>query len=79
MVPLSEASFLGFHILRKKVHWADRSREKLKVRVRAITKRTRGVSPQQVKVDLTRYLRGAINYYACGIPCREIIELDHRS
>jgi RNA-directed DNA polymerase len=76
MVPLAEAAFLGFRILRKKVRWTDRSRNKLKERVRAITKRTRGVSPQQVMADLQRYLRGAVNYYACGIPYRDIVELD---
>lgn len=26
--------------------------------------------------DLQRYLRGAVNYYALGIPYREIVELD---
>ena len=76
VVPLAEASFLGFRILRKKVRWTDRSREKLKERVRAITKRTRGVSPQRVMEELQRYLRGAVNYYAIGIPYREIIGLD---
>jgi len=76
VVPLAEAHFLGFRILRKKVRWTDRSREKLKGRVRAITKRTRGVSPRQVMVDLQRYLRGAVNYYALGIPYRDIVELD---
>jgi RNA-directed DNA polymerase len=76
VVPLAEAHFLGFRILRKKVRWTDRSREKLKGRVRAITKRTRGVSPRQVMVDLQRYLRGAVNYYAPGIPYRDIVELD---
>ena len=76
VVPLAEAHFLGFRILRKKVRWTDRSREKLKARVRAITKRTRGVSPRQVMVDLQRYLRGAVNYYAPGIPYRDIVELD---
>lgn len=41
------------------------------------TKRTRGVSPLQVMTDLQRYLRGAVNYYALGIPYREINVKDH--
>ncbi|WP_353565268.1 group II intron maturase-specific domain-containing protein [Haloferula sargassicola] len=76
VVPLAEASFLGFRILGEKVRWTDRSREKLKERVRVITKRTRGVAPQRVMEDLQRYLRGAVNYYALGIPYHEIVELD---
>ncbi|MGJ8634499.1 MAG: group II intron maturase-specific domain-containing protein [Luteolibacter sp.] len=76
MVPLNEASFLGFRIQRKKIRWTDKSQKKLKEKVRAITKRTRGVSPGKVMVDLSQYLCGAINYYACGIPYREILGLD---
>jgi RNA-directed DNA polymerase len=41
-----------------------------------LTQRTRGHSPAKVIVDLQRYLRGAINYFAIGIPFGEIRELD---
>ncbi len=67
---------LGFQIQRKKIRWTDKSQKKLKEKVRAITKRTRGASPSKVIADLNQYLRGAINYYACGIPYREILALD---
>jgi len=76
VVPLAEASFLGFRILRRKIRWTDKSRKKLKAKVRELTRRTRGVSPRQVIADLQTYLRGAINYYACGIPYGEVRELD---
>ena len=76
VVPLAQASFLGFQILRRKIRWTDKSRKKLKVRIRELTSRTRGVSPSKVIVELQTYLRGAINYYAYGIPYGEVRELD---
>lgn len=76
VVKLSEASFLGFHIVRKKIVWTTKSRKKLKSQVRALTLRTRGHSPSKVMADLTLYLRGAMNYYACGIPHAEVRALD---
>lgn len=76
VVHLAEASFLGFRILRKKIRWTDKSQKKLKDQIRLLTRRTRGVSPQKVLADLESYLRGAINYYACGIPYGEIVALD---
>lgn len=76
VVKLSEASFLGFRILRKKIRWTDKSRKKLKARIRELTSRTRGVSPSKVIAELQSYLRGAINYCAYGIPYGEVRELD---
>lgn len=76
VVILQEASFLGFRIMRKKIRWTEKSQKKLKAEVRRITQRTRGHSPAKVIADLQAYLRGALNYYAIGIPFREIRELD---
>lgn len=76
VVKLSEASFLGFQIVRRKIRWTKKSQKKLKAKVRALTLRTRGVSPSKVMAELTPYLRGAMNYYACGIPYGEVRELD---
>ena len=72
VVHLAEASFLGFRILRKKIRWTDKSQKKLKDQIRLLTRRTRGVSPQKVLADLESYLRGAINYYACGDATAEV-------
>ncbi|MEZ5305258.1 MAG: group II intron maturase-specific domain-containing protein [Verrucomicrobiales bacterium] len=75
-MPLAEAGFLGFRILRKKIRWTDKSRKKLMAKVRELTGRTRGVSPGKVIAGLQTYLRAAINYDACGIPYGEVRELD---
>lgn len=76
VVPLSEATFLGFSIVHRKIRWTEKSQKKLKAEVRRLTQRTRGHSPVKVIADLRLYLRGAVNYYALGIPFGEIRSLD---
>ena len=76
VVKLAEASFLGFHIVRRKVRWTTKSEKKFKAQVRKITKRTRGHSPKKVIADLESYLRGSVNYYGLGIAFGEARELD---
>ena len=73
VVTLSEATFLGFSIIRRKIRWTEKSQKKFKADpvkgcasrgwVRRLTKRTRGHSPVKVIADLRAYLRGAVNYY----------------
>jgi RNA-directed DNA polymerase len=67
VVALKEATFLGFHILWKKIRWTEKSKKRFKAEIRRITRRTRGFSPLKVIADLQRYVRGAINYYVIGI------------
>jgi RNA-directed DNA polymerase len=76
VVPLAEASFLGFQIIRRKVRWTTKSQKKFKAKVKQITKRTRGHSPKSVIAELATYLRGALNYYQLGIGFGEARELD---
>ncbi len=76
VVALSEASFLGFSIIQRKIRWTQKSHKRLKAEARRLTKRTRGHSPVKVIADLQTYLRGAVNYYAIGIPFGEIRALD---
>jgi RNA-directed DNA polymerase len=76
VVPLQEATFLGFSIIRKKIRWTEKSQKKFKAEVRRLTKRTRGHSPVKVIADLKAYLRGAVNYYVIGIPFGDIRSLD---
>lgn len=76
VVPLQEATFLGFSIIRRKIRWTEKSRQKLKAEVRRLTQRTRGHSPVKVIADLQAYLRGSVNYFAIGIAFGEIRELD---
>jgi len=67
---------LGFQIVRRKVRWTAKSQEKSKAKVRRITKRTRGHSPESVIAELATYVRGAFNYYGIGITFGEARELD---
>ena len=76
VVPLSEATFLGFRIVRRKVRWSAKSQRKFKAQVKLITRRTRGHSPRSVIAELSSYVRGAFNYYGIGIAYGEARELD---
>jgi len=76
VVKLSEASFLGFQIIRRKVRWTIKSQKRFKATVRQITKRTRGHSPKKVIYELKQYVRGAFNYYEPGVTFGEARELD---
>jgi RNA-directed DNA polymerase len=76
VVILSEATFLGFSIIHRKIRWTEKSQKKFKDEVRRLTKRTRGHSPVKVIADLRAYLRGAVNYYVIGIPFGDIRNLD---
>ena len=85
-MPLNEATFLGFSIIRCQIRWNEKSRKRFKAdrvkgcashgKVRQLTKRPRGHSPAKVIADLRAYLRGAVNYYAIGIPFGEIRALN---
>ena len=74
--PLAEATFLGFAIVRGRIVWSEKAQRNFKHKVRMITKRTRGVSPSTVTNDLSTYVRGAVNYYAIGMPFGVTRELD---
>lgn len=76
VVPLDGCSFLGFRIEQGKVRWSPKSRTRFKATVRRLTSRTRGVSPGRVTTELTRYTRGALNYYMMGVKFEEVRELD---
>ena len=52
------------------------SKRFLSMKVRQITKRTRGHSPKSVITELKTYLRGSVNYYGLGIAFGEARELD---
>jgi hypothetical protein len=76
VVPICEASFLGFQIVHRKVRWSEKSHKKFKAEEMNITGRTRGVPPTKVMADLETYLVGAINYDVIGTPFGGIRELD---
>ena len=77
VVPLPEASFLGFRIYRNQIRWTDKVKKRFKAEVRRLTNRTRGRSPSCIYNDLRNYLRGALNYYMLGVTYAEVRELDH--
>lgn len=76
VVKLSRAAFLGFQIIRGRVHWSDKSKKRFVATVKQLTGRTRGVSPSRVIDELSRYTRGALNYYMIGVRFAEVRELD---
>ena len=76
VIPLEECSFLGFRIEKGKVRWSPKSQARFKASVRRLTSRTRGVSPSRVIRELTRYTRGALNYYMIGTKFAEVRNLD---
>lgn len=73
---IKEATFLGFTIVKNQIKWSEKSKAKFKARLREVTSRTRGVSPQKVMEELQTYVRGAVNYYEPGMTYREALELE---
>jgi RNA-directed DNA polymerase len=67
-----ERKFLGFSFPRygtPKRRFAPKAVDRFKERVRELTRRTRGVSIEQMAEDLSRYLRGWIGYFGkCETP-----------
>lgn len=76
VLALKEATFLGFRIQRKKIRWTERSKKNFKAKIKRLTRRTRGVSPQKVITDLKHYVKGATNYYVIGLTFGEAEGLD---
>lgn len=62
--PVEERQFLGYRLLREgKLVIAESSVERLKEKVRKITRRNRGASLETVIAELNETLRGWINYF----------------
>jgi RNA-directed DNA polymerase len=62
--PVEEGQFLGYQVLRDgKLVIAKKSVERVKEKIRYITRRNRGVSLEQVIEELNEKLRGWINYF----------------
>lgn len=72
VAPARERTFLGFsftHGQRPKRRLADKTVDRLKARVRALTRRVRGVSLPQMVRELAAYLRGWRAYFGlCETP-----------
>ena len=67
-----ERTFLGFSFTRARApkrRIAPKALRRFKARVRALTRRTRGVSVERMADDLARYLRGWLGYFGyCQTP-----------
>lgn len=74
--PVNQTKFLGYTIQRDgNLSIAIKSIERLKEKVRTITKRNRGVKFEQLIVELTPVLRGWLNYFQnarCGSLLRNL-------
>ena len=71
--PVNQTKFLGYTIQRDgHLSIATKSIERLKEKVRTITKRNRGVKFEQLIVELTPVLRGWLNYFQ-NARCRSLL------
>lgn len=71
VLPASRGEFLsfGFTAGKPKRRIGKKAKQRLRRRVKEITRRTRGVSLEQVVADLNRYLRGWAGYFGfCQTP-----------
>jgi RNA-directed DNA polymerase len=64
VTPVQERQFLGYRILRDgRLTIAPRSLERVKRRIREITRRNRGISLEQMIGELNSYLTGWVTYF----------------
>ena len=77
VAPINRCKFLGFSFLGKNLIWHDKVLRQFKCRIREITGRSRGISMERKILELTRYLRGWINYFGIAQGYQKCIELDH--
>jgi RNA-directed DNA polymerase len=64
VAPVQERKFLGYRLLRDgRLGIASKSLERMKLRVRGITRRNRGVAFERMIRELNAYLTGWVTYY----------------
>ena len=76
VVKANQCKFLGFRFIGKQLEWHPKAFAKFIYNVKAITGRSRGVSPATVIKELTQYLRGWINYFGIARGYQKCIDLD---
>ena len=62
VAPLKECTFLGFHVLGKRIVLTASAERRFKERIRYITARSRGVSMDQRLMELRQYCTGWFHY-----------------
>ena len=73
---LAKCPFLGCRIERKKIRWSEAAVEEFREKVRALTKRTWGVSMEHRLRSLGRYVQGWFGYYRISRTWGEVLELE---
>jgi group II intron reverse transcriptase/maturase len=72
-----ELNFLGHSILKDgRLGLSEQSEDKMKQRVRRITKRNRGVKIGQILTELMQYLQGWLGYFRYAMMRRKVDHLD---
>jgi RNA-directed DNA polymerase len=77
VAPVQERQFLGYRILPGgRITIAPRSLERVKGRIREITRRNRGISLEQMIKELNSYLTGWVTYFRYAACKRHLQRLD---
>ena len=76
VVPTSQCQFLGFGFRGSQLVWSESALHQFNYRVRQLTGRSRGISMETKIQELTRYLRGWINYFGIAQGFQKCIDLD---
>lgn len=75
--PLPDCPFLGFQITtRGKIVWTEKSRQRFKDRLKAITSRKRGVAVDKMIEELRRYVIGWLGYFGISNTYKELLTLE---
>ncbi len=75
--PLEECPFLGFRLTtRGRIVWTEKSRQRFKDRLKAITSRKRGVAVDKMIGELRRYVIGWLGYFGISNTYKEVLTLE---
>jgi len=77
VAPINQCKFLGFSFHGSKLVWHEKVLQQFKRRVKELTGRSRGISMEKKIRELTRYLRGWINYFGIAQGFQKCIDLDN--
>lgn len=76
VVPTSQCRFLGFTFHGNKIIWHESAIMKFKRKVKEHTGRSKGISMEKRIENLTKYLRGWINYFGIAQGYQKCIDFD---
>jgi RNA-directed DNA polymerase len=77
VAPVQERKFLGFFLDESgRIRVSQKAKDRMKKRIREITKRNRGVKMEKIIEELNVYLRGWGNYFQMGMWAGRLRDLD---